>query len=93
MLSGGAISWHDAKGGFETVVDLEFIEDISKMGLDGLAADKDLLPDLFVRQTFEELIPRLFRYPYTRPQRSCKLSESFCSRTRRRQDRQSSRRS
>ena len=59
MLSGGAISWHDAKGGFETVVDLEFIEDISKMGLDGLAADKNLLPDLFVRRTFRGIDPKI----------------------------------
>jgi hypothetical protein len=33
-------------------VDLEFIEDISEMSLDGLAADKDFFADLFVRQTF-----------------------------------------
>ncbi len=40
---------HHPKGSFETVVDIEFIEDSDHMSLDGLAADEDFLADLFIR--------------------------------------------
>jgi hypothetical protein len=46
------LSRHDPERGFETVMDLELIKDITEMSLDGLRADKNLLADFFIRQTF-----------------------------------------
>src|SRR5687767_3888016 len=44
--------WHYTQSCFETIIDLQFIENIGQMSLDGLSANKNLFADLVIRQTF-----------------------------------------
>src|SRR5688572_10545880 len=44
--------WHYTQSCFETIIVLQFIENIGQMSLDGLSANKNLFADLVIRQTF-----------------------------------------
>src|SRR6266404_6134634 len=50
---------HNAKSSFETIVDFQFVEDISEVSLDGFSADKDFFPDLIIRQSLSHQLQNL----------------------------------